>query len=212
MRSVSKPIKEFRKKVRHYDQPNHAHFLTFSCYRRWPLLSKDRTRWMLVESIDEARAKHGFHLWGWVIMPEHVHLLVWPRKADDEVSTILADIKRPVGQKAIAWLVEHRSRFVERLTVRTRTRTYRRFWQAGPGQDHNIYEPRAAHDSLEYIHNNPVQRGLASSSREWVWSSAAEWSGRSGIPLRVDKTMPSLVVVGAQSKRRTASQRQFPAR
>jgi len=127
MRSVAKPVTEFRKTVRHYDAPNHAHFLTFSCYRRWPLLSKDRTRWLLVESIEEARIKHGFHLWGWVIMPEHVHLLVWPRKSDEGISTILADIKRPVGQKAIAWLVEHQSRFVERLTVRTRTRTYRRF-------------------------------------------------------------------------------------
>ncbi len=167
---------------------------------------------MLVESIEEARIKHGFHLWGWVIMPEHVHLLVWPRKPDDEVSTILADIKRPVGQKAIAWLVEHQSRFVERLTVRTQTRTYRRFWQAGPGQDHNIYEPRAAHNSLEYIHNNPVERGLVSCPKDWAWSSAADWSGKNATPLQVDKTMPNLVIVDAQRYRGTASQRQFPPR
>lgn len=212
MRPIVKPANNLRKKVRHYDEPNHAHFLTFSCYRRWPLLSKDRTRWMLVESIEEARAKHSFHLWGWVIMPEHVHLLVWPRKAGDKMSIILADIKRPVGQKAIAWLVEHRSRFVERLTVRTRTRKYRRFWQAGPGQDRSINEPRAAHDSLEYIHDNPVQRDLVSHPYDWLWSSAADWSGKSETPLRVDRTMPNLVVVDAQSNRRTASQRPFPPR
>ncbi|MBX9787889.1 MAG: hypothetical protein K2Y37_03160 [Pirellulales bacterium] len=176
------------------------------------MLSKDRTRWMVVESIEEARAKHGFHLWGWVIMPEHVHLLVWPRKSDEKVSGILADIKRPVGQRALAWLVEHQSRFLERLTVRTRSRTYRRFWQAGPGQDRNVYEPRTAHDLLEYIHNNPVQRGLVSRPDDWFWSSAAEWYGKNAIPLQVDRTMPHLVVVDAPSNHGTAWQRQCAPR
>ena len=208
MRPITTPVRGIRKKVRHYDERGHAHFLTFSCYRRWPLLSKDRTRWMLVRAIAAARTKHEFHLWGWVIMPEHAHLLIWPRQPDYNVSRILADIKRPVGQEAVAWLVKHRSRLLERITVHNRNRTYRRFWQAGPGQDRNVYEPQAAHDLLEYIHNNPIQRGLVSSPDDWIWSSAAEWVGTRATSLPVDKTMPNLVVVGARSNRRTASQRQ----
>ena len=70
-----------RKKIKHYDVPGHAHYLTFSCYRGLPLLSKDRTRVWFVEELAKARTKHHFDLWAWVIMPEHVHLLICPRKS-----------------------------------------------------------------------------------------------------------------------------------
>jgi putative transposase len=181
-----------QKKVRHFDEPGHAHFLTFSCYRRMPLLSKDRSRGWLIEAVLAARHKHAFDLWGWVVMPEHVHLLIWPRLPNYRIPTILADIKRPVGQQAIIWLEANCPEFLAKLTVQNRNRTYRRFWQAGPGQDRNIYDPKAAHDILEYIHTNPVKRGLVALPEQWLWSSAAEWAGKPDVPLKVDKTIPSL--------------------
>ena len=78
-----------RKRCRRYDDPGHAHALTFSCHRRLPLLSRDRTRKSLVESIDEARVREQFDLWAYVIMPEHVHALIRPREPGYEVSRIL---------------------------------------------------------------------------------------------------------------------------
>ena len=93
-----------RKKVQHFDEPGDAHFLTFSCYRRMALLNKDRTRLWLVDAVDNARGKHRFDLWAWVFMPEHVHLLIWPRQDGSKTAKVLADIKRPVGQEAIGWL------------------------------------------------------------------------------------------------------------
>ena len=193
MRESPNPIERQRKKVRHFDEPGYAHFLTFSCYHRLPLLSKDRSRGWLIESIQSARQKHRFDIWGWVIMPEHVHLLLWPKHSAYKTPAILADIKRPVGQQAIGWLEENRPDFLVRLTVRNRNRTYRRFWQAGPGQDRNVHDPDAAHQILEYIHNNPVQRVLVELSERWPWSSARDWAGQENILLRVDKTMPSIL-------------------
>jgi putative transposase len=181
-----------RKKVRHFDEPGHAHFLAFSCYRRLPLLSKDRSRTWLIEAISAARRKHGFDLWAWVAMHEHVHLLIWPKHPDYRMETILADIKRPVGQAAIAWLEANHPEFLEKLTVRNRNRTYRRFWQAGPGQDRSILDPNAAYDIVQYIHNNPVQRGLVGLPEQWVWSSAADWAGKENVLLRVDRTLPGI--------------------
>ena len=72
--SDDKPI--YRPKVTHYDIPGHAHFLTFSCYRRLPLLGKDRSRWWFVQALEKARRRHHFDPWAWVLMPEHVHLLI----------------------------------------------------------------------------------------------------------------------------------------
>ncbi|MGA2798079.1 MAG: transposase [Thermoguttaceae bacterium] len=183
-----------RKKVHHFDEPSHAHFLTFSCYHRLPLLNKDRSRYWLIEALQAARQKHGFDLWGWVIMPEHVHLLLWP-KPGYQIQTILADIKRPIGQQAIHWLEENRPDFLERLTVRNRNRTYHRFWQAGPGQDRNIYDPNAAHQVLEYIHNNPVQRGLVALPEQWQWSSTQDWAGGKDVLLKVDRTVPTVLKI-----------------
>jgi len=181
-----------RKTVHHFDEAGHAHFLTFSCYRRLPLLSKDRSRGWLIEALQAARNKHRFDLWGWTIMPEHVHLLLWPRHAGYRTSAILADIKRPVGQRAIAWLEANHPEFLARLTVVHHSRTYRRFWQAGPGQDRNVYDPATAHEILRYIHENPVRRGLVARPEEWPWSSAADWAGREDVPLKADKTIPGI--------------------
>ena len=71
-----------RKRRKTYNEPGHGHYLTYSCVNRWPLLRKERTcRWVL-EAIETARQRHGFDVHAFVIMPEHVHLLVRPRSAE----------------------------------------------------------------------------------------------------------------------------------
>jgi putative transposase len=191
-----------RKRVKHFDN-GEPHFLTFSCYGRLPLLTKDRTRQWFVEALDGAKRTHGFHLWAWAIMPEHVHLLIWPPAAliasdlaspRGKVSGILADIKRPVAHKAIQYLEHQATPFLERLTVRNQNRTYRRFWQAGSGYDQNITDARALYEIIEYIHFNPVRRGLVARPEDWIWSSARDWMGLSNdLRCTVDRTIPTIL-------------------
>jgi putative transposase len=193
-----------RKLVKHYDN-GEPHFLTFSCYRRLPLLVKDRTRIWLLEALNDARTKHRFHLWAWVIMPEHVHLLIWPPASEidprpnstrGKIRGILADIKRPVGQKAMDYLAKHAPTFLERLTVRTRNRTYRRFWQAGSAYDENIETVRALHEICTYIHDNPRRRRLAARAEDWFWSSAREWLDPTVASVcRIDRTIPAILEI-----------------
>jgi putative transposase len=125
-------------------------------------------------------------------MPEHVHLLIYPR-LPCLTKDILYGIKRPVGIKAIRYLKQQASDFLRELTVVSKNRTYCRFWQAGPGFDRNLTEPRAIHNTIDYIHENPVRRGLVPSAEDWIWSSARDLAGLdSPIPLRVDRTVPTL--------------------
>jgi len=63
--------------------------------------------------------------------------------------------------------VRCRTNLPKSVTVRNRNRTYRRFWQAGPGQDRNVYDADTALAVIEYIHNNPVRRGLVSRAEDW---------------------------------------------
>mgnify|MGYP000928662679 CR=1 FL=1 len=78
-----------RKQVRHYNDPGHIHELTFSCYRRLPLLTTDAWRAMLAESIDRATNSHRYRLTAFVFMPEHVHWLVYPLAEADTIDALL---------------------------------------------------------------------------------------------------------------------------
>jgi putative transposase len=60
---------------RYYGQGD-LHFVTFSCYRRRPLLGTVRSRVCFLKILDQVRSKRSFLLLGFVVMPEHVHLLV----------------------------------------------------------------------------------------------------------------------------------------
>jgi len=54
----------------------HLHFITFSCYRTLPLLKTVRARDVFVKELSKIRGQMGFRLAGYVVMPEHVHLLI----------------------------------------------------------------------------------------------------------------------------------------
>jgi putative transposase len=99
-----------------FDEPGHAHELTFTCYRRFRFLAAERTCQWLVESIAAARPKRNFALWAFVFMPEHVHLIVCPRDRTANVSTILSAIKEPVGRKAVKYLTEHAPNWLAKVT------------------------------------------------------------------------------------------------
>ena len=180
-----------RKLRRAFCDPGHAHELTFSCYQRLPLLGKDRTRTWLHDSLARARERWEFELWAYVIMPEHVHVLLFPRLDVCDVGDILKSIKQPVARRAPEWLRANDPRWLERLKVcRPGGRTEYRFWQQGGGYDRNIVNPKVAWASVDYLHDNPVRRGLVSRAIDWQWSSARCYAGLDGVLLRVDDRPP----------------------
>lgn len=176
---------QHRKTRRVFDHPGHAHFLTYSCQGRLPLLDSDRVRPWVIEAMREVRSRLGVRIGAFVIMPEHVHVLVrcpegvW-------VSTALAGFKRPVSARAKAWLAEHEPGWVERLTVLRGDREVFRFWQAGGGFDRNVWKQRTLLEVAEYMHANPVRRGMVKRAMDWVWSSARFWGGMEGV-LEMDR-------------------------
>ncbi len=179
-----------RKRVRHYDEPGHCHELTFSCYRRMPLLTNDVWRSMLSVSINRAVKGHAFRLIAFVYMPEHVHLLVLPSDPGSRVSGLLKAVKQPFSNRIKRLLAESSSRLLRRLTVHERPgKTAFRFWQEGPGYDRNLITPKAMQASMDYIHMNPVRRGLVDEARRWRWSSC-RWYVEEGSCR--DETLPTI--------------------
>ncbi len=89
----------YRKRVKHYDDPGDCHELTYSCYRRQPLLTDDVWRETLSESVARASERHRYQVIAFVYMPEHIHLLVLPLPGASPVSQYLFAIKRPFSHR-----------------------------------------------------------------------------------------------------------------
>ena len=94
-------------------------------------------------------------------MPEHVHLLVLPQDKSARISRLLARAKQPTSKAIQAMLSQHNSPLIEKLTVEERPGKHCfRFWQEGAGYDRNLFSATAIQASIDYIHLNPVRRGL----------------------------------------------------
>lgn len=172
--------------LRIYDDPGHAHFLTFSCFHHKQFLTIPCVRNWLAQRIDMARGTHDFSLWAYVLMPEHVHLLIHPRRAVYSISNILRDIKLPVARSWIAYLHKTAPHRLEAMKARQGKRVVHRLWQAGGGYDRNLFTWDAIREAIDYIEWNPVTRGLAIDPCAWMWSSAQARAGAGDVPLAID--------------------------
>ena len=138
-----------------------------------PLLTNDNWRKRLSRSLQTACKESAFDLSAFVYMPEHLHLLVYPRYPDPDIGRFLARVKQLFSKEIKQVLINHRSSLLEKLTVRERPGKYCfRFWQEEPGFDRNIFSPDALQATIDYIHYNPVKRGLCQRAVDWKWSSA----------------------------------------
>ena len=115
-------------------------------------------------------------------------LVLWPGDPDYEMRRILVHLKRPVSDTAREHLEQQGdTAWLERLTVRYPSRTVFRFWQPGGGFDHNVFKEQTLEAVMDYVHANPVRRGLADVPTDWKWSSARFWEGDMETPIRMDR-------------------------
>jgi len=179
---------------KNFNEPGHAHELTFSCYRGYPFLGAERCSQWLADAIHQSREQQQFEVWAYIFMPEHVHLIVRPLRKTYDIAQIRNGIKLPVARRAIAYLRRENSEWLRRLEVRKGPEVRYQFWQKGGGYDRNIIELATLQRMIDYIHMNPVRRGLVSQARDWKWSSAAVFEDRGVSPLRLDPIPPEWMV------------------
>ena len=174
---------------RSYNEPRHAHELTFGCYRGYPFLGRERLCQWLAEAIGDVRSKLGMAVWAYVFMPNHVHLLVHFGQQEYEIAQILRELKWPVSRKALAYLRANAPEWLPKLKAQRGEKTEYHFWQRGGGYDRNVIEPATLEKMLDYIHMNPVRKGLVERATDWKWSSA-QWYANGTGPLELDQIPP----------------------
>jgi putative transposase len=134
------------------------HFLTFSCHDRLPYLASSSVCDLFERTLEQTRRRYVFHVFGYVIMPEHVHLLV-------------SESGRGILDRAIQAL----------KTSISKQSDQRPFWLARY-DDFNVHSEEKRVEKLRYMHRNPVTRGLVSSPEKWKWSSFRHYlTGEQGI-------------------------------
>ncbi|MBZ5659314.1 MAG: transposase [Acidobacteriia bacterium] len=169
------------KLIRHYGR-GHLHFITFTCYRRLPLLRSVRARNMFVQILGEERDRHGFSLVGYVVMPEHIHLLI-SEPAAGTPSTVIQILKQRVSRR-----LRRKKRGPTRqlnLMFAHGNDSLPRFWQRR-FYDFNVWSLKKRVEKLHYMHMNPLKRKLVDHPKDWPWSSFAFYANPKQALIRVD--------------------------
>jgi putative transposase len=157
---------------------NNLHFITFCCYHRRPYLQCAENRTRFVELLSETRAKHCFRIGGYVVMPEHVHLLL-SEPLDVPLSLAVQVLKHRVSYEM------RRSQEHYRRSNGTQPCAKLRFWQRRY-YDFNVWSEAKVKEKMDYMHQNPVKRGLVQYSFDWPWSSFCSYEkGEMGL-IKID--------------------------
>jgi putative transposase len=153
------------------------HFITCSCYHRRPFLDSARRRDSFLTVLEQVRQRYSFVVVGYVVMPEHFHLLISePERGDPSV--VIQALK--VG-------------FVRRVIIRIRPAHQNPGEELAPTHiwqrrfyDFNVWSKQKRIEKLRYIHRNPVKRGLVEKPEQWHWSSFRSYAYAEVGPVRVN--------------------------
>jgi putative transposase len=160
--------------LRRFHESGQSHFITFSCYRRQPKFVSPAVYDLFPRCLEDMRRRFDMRVYGYVVMPEHVHLLL----SEPEHDTLA---------EAIHYL---KLSFAKRLRSRRLGAPGSPLFWANLGSDkpnpfwqkryydRNVRDAREFSVKLRYLHRNPVKRGLVKEPGDWKWSSFRHYAFR----------------------------------
>jgi len=156
----------------HFQIEGHVYYITTVVYNRLPIFTRPSFVIPLLDSLNFYRYQRAFKLLGYVIMPEHIHLILWPF-GDATIPDIMRDYKKFTARRIIRqaqvegideWLTAFRQAGQE--TERSTNKVWQdSYW------DTNIYTEQFLRQKLDYIHHNPVRAGLVKAPEDYAYSS-----------------------------------------
>ena len=133
--------------LKRFQTEDHDHLITVSCYNRRPYLQTPESRDLFEQSLEKTRRKYNFDILAYVVMPEHVHLLL-SEPPGDPLSKAIQVLKLSVSKQSVQ----------------------RPFWHVRY-HDFNVFTQPKRVEKIKYIHRNPVKRGLVLEPDHWLHSS-----------------------------------------
>ena len=175
------------KRLRRCYGGGYLHFITSSCYHRRPILGTAQRRSLFLEVLEQVRRRYRFVVVGYVVMPEHFHLLISePQKGTP--STVMQVLKQRFARKILKRLRARRDPAQGQLWDQVLAEGHvwqRRFY------DFVVWSHAKRLEKLRYIHRNPVKRGLVLQPEQWRWSSFRHYAYDEAGPVLVDEPQPA---------------------
>lgn len=170
-------------RLHRYYGAGYLHFITTSCYQRRALLGSRKNRDLFLKVLEQVRRRYHFVVVGYVVMPEHVHLLFGePERGNPSV--VMQALKQGFARRLLRQL---RSRPDPRQgqlwdpSLKSGHIWQRRFY------DFVVFSEKKRVEKLGYMHRNPVQRGLVLEPEQWAWSSFRHYADGERGPVLVNE-------------------------
>jgi len=133
--------------LRRYHNTGNLHFIGINCFRKRPIFDTPEPRNTFLTILEQTRLEYSVDIYGYVIMPTHIHLL----------------ISEPKEKPLASFIQVIKQRF-------SKTRIEKEVWELRY-YDFNVFTSRKITEKLDYMHMNPVKAGLAIAPPDWQWSS-----------------------------------------
>ncbi|MDO9578691.1 MAG: transposase [Candidatus Cloacimonadales bacterium] len=174
-----------RSRYKFIDSEKAPYFLTFSVIERIPVFTNSKYCDVIIENFEFYRKERGLQIFNYVIMDNHVHAIMFH---ENEIGKVVQDFKKYTA-KQILELLENDSRSWIKYLMKFfkkphKTKSTYQFWQEGSHPE-LIQNQEMYNQKVDYIHNNPVKRGLVLESKDWYYSSARNLYGLDN-PFEVD--------------------------
>ncbi|KAA3635208.1 MAG: hypothetical protein DWP97_05255 [Calditrichaeota bacterium] len=156
-------------KQKHFENTGTVRFVTFSCYHNYNLFKTDKVKQIFIKHLKRVREKYKFKLYGFVIMPNHVHIVLLPIN-NVRLSQIIGELKSLSAREIIEYWTLLDLNIFEKLKVNRSGKQKFAFWQR-KYYDYNCRTKEITLNKIMYCHNNPVVKGLVENLEDWEWSS-----------------------------------------
>jgi REP element-mobilizing transposase RayT len=135
---------------------------------------------ILIESLDFCRKNKGLEIFAWVIMSNHLHLIVRAQEGH-LLEDILRDFKKFTSKEIVKAIAENSQESRQEWLLRCfKTKEGIRFWQDG-NHPIELCNHEIIAEKLNYLHQNPVKAGIVFQPYEYVYSSATDYAGIKGL-------------------------------
>ena len=170
-----------------FHNPEGLYFVSFATVNWIDVFTRRIYRDIVVDSLNYCIKEKGLVVYAWVVMSNHVHLLI--RTKQMPLEDIMRDLKSYTSREILKSIKENpqESRrewmlwMFERAGKKNPNNKTRQFWQQNNHPIELGHEPFDIQQSLDYIHNNPVVAGILSKAEEYNYSSAMDYAGEKGL-------------------------------
>jgi REP-associated tyrosine transposase len=167
-----------------YTGVGNSHFVTFRCAGKRKLLEHPAPRQIVISVLSGLVDKGKVEVVAFVVMPDHVHALMWYPNGDSEHSKVVQTLKRLSSHCLIKYFDRHTPGFTKKLTVVRNDRKIRALWTRR-FYDMNVDCHKKVEEAIEYIQNNPVKAGVVADCGDWKWGSAPWYFKRVKVGVKI---------------------------